>query len=329
MKAIVCAGREAPGRLALRDVAKPVPGKREMLIRVRAATVTPSDVSGMGLVRMSKPFRRFSKRPDAIPGVEFAGVVEAAGSRVTGYKPGDRVFGSAGTAFGAWAEYLCVSGDGVLAPIPSAMSFSQAAGICDGALTALRFLRDKAGVSAGQDVLVIGASGGVGSYAVQLARYFGCDVTGVCSAGSAGLVKSLGAVRVIDYAAEDFTRTAWRYDVIFDVAGKSSFKRCKNILKPRGIYLTTIPSPAIMLQMLLTRSGSGKKALFAATGLAKRGVKIQALGLLRELAEAGKLISVKDRQYPFAKIQEAVRYVGLGHKRGNVIIVPEPAVGAP
>jgi NADPH:quinone reductase-like Zn-dependent oxidoreductase len=323
VKAIIYKGKGTPNRLTLRQVIKPEAVNHEVLIKVNAATVTASDIGGMGLISLSRPLRRFSAQPDLIPGVEFAGVVEATGKQVRNYKAGDRVFGSAGTRFGAWAEYICLPEASVMAQIPSNMTFDDAAGICDGALTALHFLMNKAKMEKGQSVLINGASGSVGSYAVQLAKSMQCSVTGVCSPNHAELVRSLGADLVIDYHKEDFTRNGQTYDIVFDAAAKSTFRQCKQILKPKGIYLTTVPSPGIMLSMLLTLNGGGKRALFAATGLAKRDVKIKALSLIRELIQAGELTSVVDRHYPLEQISEALRYIGQGHKQGSVLISAE------
>lgn len=323
MKAIVYTGKGSPDGLTLRQVKKPEAGDNELLIKIQAATVTASDVGGMGLIRLSRPFRRFSDQPDMIPGVEFAGIVEATGKKVIHYRVGDRVFGSAGTGFGAWAEYICLKEDAVLAPMPENMDFNDAAGICDGALTALHFLMNKAKAEKGQSVLINGASGSVGTYAVQLAKHLQCSVTAVCSAGNTELVSSLGADRVIDYNREDFTQIGQTFDIVFDVAAKSSFLKCKRILKPNGVYLTTIPSPGILSAMLLTRIVGGKRALFAATGLAKRQVKFKALQMICKLLRSGELKSVVDRSYPFEQIPDALRYVGQGHKKGSVIIAQE------
>jgi len=326
MKAIVYAGKGTPDKLTLNELEKPMAKENEVLIKIHAATITPSDIEGMGLILISRLFRGFSKQHTAIPGVEFAGVIEAAGKEVKQYKAGDQVFGSAGTSFGAWAEYICLPEDGVLALIPSTMNFSDAAGLCDGALTALLFLLNKAKIANGQSVLINGASGSVGTYAVQFAKYYGCDVTGVCGTGNMELVKALGANHVIDYTKENFLRSEQSYDIIFDAVGKSSFAQCKRLMKHGGIYLTTIPSPAIFLQMLWTRMRDGKKAFFTATGLAKRGVKIKALHLIRELAQTGSLKSVVDRCYSLEQSSDALKYVAQGHKKGNVIISPEYAL---
>ena len=323
MKAIVYKGKGTSDGLALKQVEKPIAGNHEVLIRIRAATVTPSDISGMGLVLLSRPFHRFSSQFDAVPGVEFAGVVEETGIKVRHYRTGDRVCGSAGTSFGAWAEYILMPDDGVMAQMPAGMSFDEAAGICDGMMTAHHFLVNKAKMEKGQSILINGASGSVGTCAVQLAKLAGYQVTGVCGTSHTELVHSLGAHRVIDYSKEDFTSSAERYDIVFDTVAKRTFMQCKKVLKPRGVYLATAPSMGIFLAMLLTRIGGGKRALFAAAGLAKRRVKTRALRLIGELLRDGNLQSVVDRRYPLEQIRDALTYVGQGHKKGSVVITPE------
>lgn len=226
------------------------------------------------------------------------------------------MFGSAGTRFGAHAEYKAVSAEGLLAPLPNGLSYDQAVAIADGALTALPFLRDVAGLRSGQKILVNGASGSVGSAAVQLAKHFEADVTAVCSTTNVELVASLGADTIIDYISEDFTTHRDAYHVIFDAVGKSSFARCKPALQKAGIYLTTVPSLRIMLQMLTSKIGS-KSAKIAFTGLTQT---TENLILLNDLAEAGVLRPVIDRHYPLERIAEAHTYVETGHKKGSVII---------
>lgn len=323
MKAIVYTGKGTRDGLALKQVEKPMAGDHEVLIRVRAATVTPSDKDAVGLMLLSRPFRRFSSHPDAVPGVEFAGVIEETGKKVRHYKVGDRVFGSAGTNYGAWAEYILLPDSGVLAPMPAGMSFEEAAGICDGMMTAHHFLMNKAEMERGQSILINGASGSVGTCAVQLARYAGCEVTGVCGSAHVDLVRSLGAQRVIDYSKENFLSSGERYDIIFDTVAKRSFTQCKKALKPYGVYLTTAPSLGIFLAMVLTRIGGGKRALFSPAGLAKRRVKIRALRLIGKLFQDGKLQQVVDRRYPLEQIRDALKYVGQGHKQGSVVIATE------
>jgi NADPH:quinone reductase-like Zn-dependent oxidoreductase len=312
MKAVVYDKYGPPEVLQLKELIKPVPKDNEVLIRVHGAIVTSSDCAN----RRGAPFigRFFTGliRPKITLGVELAGEIEAIGKDVKSFKEGDQVFASTGTSFGAHAQYKCLPEDGVLAIKPTNMTFGEAAAVCDGATTALFFLRDKANIQRGNKVLINGASGSVGSFAVQLAKYFGAEVTGVCSTANLEMVRSLGADNVIDYTKEDFTKTGQTYDIIFDTVGKSSFSRCKKSLKQRGIYLVTLPR----LTAILPKIGT-KKAKFAAAGLhyAKED-----LVFLKELIEAGKIRSVIDRGYPLEQIAEAHRYVEKGHKRGNVAI---------
>lgn len=290
------------------------------MIHVHAAVVTPADIA----FRKGEPFlgRVFTglSRPKLIPGVEFAGDIEAVGTAVTLYQRGDQVFGTAGTGFSAHAEYLCLGEEGVVASKPTTITYEEAVSVCDGALTALVLLRDEAHIQRGQKVLINGASGAVGAAAVQLARYFGADVTAVCSTTNGALVKSLGAETVIDYTKEDFTKNGQTYDIIFDAVGKSSFSHCKGSLTPRGVYLATVPSLAILLQTVWTAKIGSKKAIFTTAGLKQRKANLL---FLRELVEAGKLQAVIDRRYPLEHIAEAHRYVEKGHKKGNVVITVE------
>ncbi|CUS04694.2 Alcohol dehydrogenase zinc-binding domain protein [Candidatus Promineifilum breve] len=269
MKSVQCVRYGTPDVLRLVDAAKPTPKDNELLIRVHATAVTPSDVA----FRSGDPFvfRLFTGllRPKYFPGTELAGVVEAVGPAVNSFKPGDAVLGATGTDFGAYAEYKCLAEDGLVAHKPANMTFGDAVHLTDGGLTSLVFLRDHARLQPGQSILINGASGSVGAYAVQLAKYYGAVVTGVCSGPNARLVESIGADQVIDYARQDFTRNGKTYDVIFDAVGKSSFARCAGALKPGGIYMTTVPSLNIILQMARTLVGD-KKAVFAATGLKQR-----------------------------------------------------------
>jgi NADPH:quinone reductase-like Zn-dependent oxidoreductase len=261
---------------------------------------------------------------EPIPGAELAGEIEAVGKDVKRFKQGDQVFGSVVTGGGTYAEYISLPEDGALAIKPANMTYEEAAAVCDGALTALPFLRDKGHIQSGQEVLIYGASGSIGTYAVQLAKYFGAEVTGVCSTTNLEMVKSLGAAKVIDYTKEDFTKSDQTYDVIFDVVNKSSFSRCKSSLKERGIYLTTAPTPAIIiLQMLWTSKIGSKKAIFGSTGLRPASEKTEDLIYFKGLIEEGKIKSVIDRRYPLEQIAEAHRYVEKGHKKGNVVITFE------
>jgi NADPH:quinone reductase-like Zn-dependent oxidoreductase len=295
-----------------------MPLENELLIRVQATAATPSDVA----FRSGKPFltRFFSglRRPKYIPGTEVAGEVVAVGRGVTRFQPGDLLVGAAGTKFGAYAEYICLPEDGVIARRPANMSAAEATHVIDGGLTSLVFLRDHARLQPGQSILINGASGSVGSFAVQLAKYYGAVVTGVCSGANAELVKSLGADKVIDYTRHDFTGDGQTYDVIFDAVGKSSFGRCRRSLKPGGVYMTTVPSARIFVDMARTKVSGGRRALFAATGLSQR---TENLVFLTELYEAGTIRSVVDRCYPLEEIVAAHRYVETERKRGEVAVV--------
>jgi NADPH:quinone reductase-like Zn-dependent oxidoreductase len=222
--------------------------------------------------------------------------------------------------FGAYAEYKCMPEDRALAIKPANMSYEEAASVPNGALTALPFLRDQGKIQSGQAVLIYGASGSVGAAAVQLAKYYGAEVTGVCSTMNVEWVKSLGADQVIDYTREDFTENGKLYDIIFDTVGKRSFAECKGSLTKAGIYLATVPTPAIMFQALWTAKSSNKKVKFVAAGLRSASEKIKDLVFLTELIEAGKIKAVIDRCYPLEQTAEAHRYVEQGHKKGNVVI---------
>jgi NADPH:quinone reductase-like Zn-dependent oxidoreductase len=321
MKAIACPKYGTPDVLQLQELEKHTPKDNEVRIRIYAAVVTPSDCA----FRKADPFMtRFIYgllRPKyTILGVEFAGEIESVGKDVTLFKEGDQVYGMSPNRFGAHAEYMCLPEDKAEFIKPTNATYEEAAGVCDGATTALTFLRDTAKIQSGQKVLINGASGSVGAYSVQLAKYFGAEVTGVCSTSNLEMVKSLGADQVIDYTQEDFTKNGQTYDVIFDAVGKSSYSRCKDSLKQRGVYLTTAPTPGIMLQMLWTSKIGSKKAIFTAAGLKQSK---ENLAFLKDLFETGKIKSVIDRRFPLEQIAEAHRYVEKGHKKGNVVITLE------
>ncbi len=303
MKAIVCNKYGAADVLQLTEVAKPVPKDNEVLVKVHATTVTIGDV----IMRSGKhPDSTFytlmlhlvfglSKPKSPILGMELAGEIEAIGKKVTKFKKGDAVFASTfSLKMGAYAEYKCFPENGVLTIKPANISFEQAATIPGGGMTALIVLR-KANIQSGQDVLIYGASGAVGTNAVQLAKYFGAEVTGICSSTNLELVKTLGADKVIDYTKEDFTQNFESYDIIFDAVGKLSSSKAKGSLTRKGIYLNVLRD-------------SGNKE------------NVKDLLFLKQLIESGELQPVVDRQYPFEQIAEAHRYVEQGHKKGNVVI---------
>jgi len=322
MKAIVYTKYGPPDVLKLAEVAKPTPKDNEVLIKVHATSVTTGDCNARGFVFVPRGFGLISrlmfgyrKPRKTILGVEVAGEIEAVGKDVKLFRKGDQVFGIDGVRLGAYAEYKCMPEEGGLTTKPANLTHAEAAAIPNGALTALTFLKKLANVQPGQKILIIGASGSVGSAAVQIAKYLGAEVTGVCSTANVKLVKTLGADRVIDYTREDFTKSGQTYDVIFDTVGKTSFSKCKNALNPQGRYLAGAPGLPEFGQMLWTSIMGGKKVLAGMSSERKEDLII-----IKELVEAGKIKPVIDRCYPLEQTAEAHRYVDQGHKKGNVVI---------
>lgn len=325
MKAIVYTKYGPPEVLQIKEVEKPVPKEKEILVKIKATTVTVADIRSRSFTvptvfwlpaRMTLGFRQPKKE---ILGMELAGEVESVGKEVKRFKEGDQVFAASLVGFGAYAEYLCLPEDGPVSIKPAAITYAEAAAIPIGARTALFFLR-KANLQSGQKVLVYGASGSVGSYAIQIAKYFGAHVTGVCSTSNLEWVNSLGADEVIDYTAEDFSTKDAEYDVVFEAVNKSSFLACMKVLKKDGIYIN-VTEPLPSLQMLWTQLTSGKKLLLSRNSPESS----EALTFLSELVERGKLKVVIDRYFEFDEIVGAHRYVEQGHKKGNVVINVEPS----
>lgn len=321
MKAVVCLGYGPPEVLQIREVETPRPKDNEILVKVRATTVTVADSRMRGFrVPLSYwlPARiaiGLTKPKKTILGTEVAGEVESVGKDVKLFKKGDQIVGHTGHGgSGTYAEYTCLSETGVVTMKPSNMTSEESAAIPMGGLTALYFVR-KGNVQSGQRVLIYGASGSVGTFAVQLAKYFGAEVTGVCSTTNLELVKSLGADKVIDYTKEDFTKKGETYDVILDAVGKSPYSGSVRSLKKGGVYLHAVAAPAVSIRMRWTSMTSGKRLVGGTTSGTKED-----LVFLSGLAEAGKLRPVIDRRYPLEQIVEAHRYVDKGHKKGNVVI---------
>lgn len=324
MKAYICEKFGPPEVLRLTEVEKPQPGENEILIKVHATTVNAADcnIRGQsyipaGLGFMARMMLGFKKPRIPITGSVVAGEVEAVGKKVTSFKAGDHVYGT-GPGLGGYAEYVCRPEKDALALKPENISFEEAAVVPYGALTALYFLREVAGVSPGQKVLINGASGGVGVYAVQIARYLGAEVTGVCSTRNLEFVGSLGAHKVIDYTKEDPARSGESWDAILDVVvGKTSFQRFKGSLAPRGYYLAVAGGLNDMIAMIRTSVTGGKKVKFGGGSSCE---KKEFLLFLNELIEAGKLTMVVDKTFPFADLVEAHRYTESGARRGSVAV---------
>jgi len=323
MKAIVFQRYGPPEVLSLREIEAPVPQAGEILVRVHAAAVFPQDwhcLRGTPLLArlmaggLLKPGHR-------VLGSDVAGRVEAVGDSVAAFKPGDDVFGFS-FKHGGFAEFVCLRVSGIVLKKPAGLSFEEAAAVPVASLMALMGLRDKGKVKPGQKVLINGASGGIGTFAVQIAKAFGAKVTGVCSTRNLELVSSLGADRVIDYTQEDFTQGAERYDVIFDVVAKRTFSECRRALAPNGIYVTTHFSPGLLLRSLWTALTSGRRL----KPMLQRPTQAD-LAVVKELIEAGAVRPVIDRRYPLVEVPEAIAYVEKGHARGKVIINIEGVVG--
>jgi len=314
MRAVVYDRYGPPEVLRLEEVERPVPRDDEVLVRIHATTVTRTDCGLRSAEYFVSRFFTGLLRPKRkILGMELAGEVEAVGAAVTEFVVGDRVFG---VGSGANAEYVCVREKGALAHMPADMTFEGAAAVCDGVCIALSCLR-KADLREGRSILIYGASGSIGTAAVQLAKHFGCDVTAVCNTKNVGLVRSLGADEVIDYLQEDFTKNGKTYDIIFDAVGKHSFRRCRRSLKPGGMYIETDLGFMwhVPILALLTRWIGDKRVTLGIAKYTKEDVLF-----LKELIEAGKYRAVIDRSYPLEDVVEAHRYVDTQQKTGNVVL---------
>jgi NADPH:quinone reductase-like Zn-dependent oxidoreductase len=317
MKAILCTKYGSPDVLQLKEVAKPVPKDNEVLIRIYATTVNRTDCA---LLRAEPFFSRFVtgifKPKEPILGTEFAGIIEAVGKTVASYEVGDKVFGFNESGFGSHAEYMTISEDEALTTMPRNITYEQAAASTEGAHYAHNFIK-KVDLRSGQEVLVNGATGAIGSAAVQLLRYFGVNVTAVCNGKDIELVRSLGADRVLDYTKEDFTKDGQKYDFVFDTVGKSSFAKCRPLLEPNGVYISSeLGFMAQNVLFALTTPIIGNKKVIFPLPTDCRGSVL----FVKKLIEEGNFRTVIDRKYPLEQVVEAYKYVEKGQKVGNVVI---------
>ena len=328
MKAIVCTKYGPPDVLQLKEVEKPIPKDNEVLIRIYAATVTMGDCEIRSLkfyrflrvlMRLAVGFRRPRKK-NSILGQELAGEIEAVGKDVKLFKKGDQIFAVTGFHFGAYAEYVCLHEEGkedVVILKPDNMTYEEAAVVPIGGLEALHYLR-KANIQRGQTILISGASGSIGTFAIQLAKYYGAEVTGVGNPKSLEVMKSIGADKVFDYTKEDFTKNSETYDVIFDVIGKSPFSSCSGSLNEKGTYL--LANPKISFINREKRASKKRDMKFISGNMDSKIERTEQLNFLKGLIEAGMIKSVIDRSYPLEQIVEAHAYVEKGEKVGNVVI---------
>lgn len=328
MKAITYTEYGSPDVLQLREIAKPAPKDGEILIRIRATrvnygdmlarkfgSITTKEFNMPGIFLLPTRLEFGIRKPKKyILGSEFSGEVESVGKDVKRFKVGNAVFGYRGPSFGAYAEYLCMPESGLVTHKPANMSFEEAALIPYGALTALSHFK-KVSIQPGQKVLIIGASGGIGSAGVQLAKYFGAEVTGVCSTAKLEFVKALGADKVIDYTKENVTQSGEKYDLIYDILGKSSFEKCQSILTPKGILLYASFKVKQLIQMMQTSKSTGRKVICTFSS-----ENLDDLNFIKGLVEAGKYKTLIDKRFPLEETAEAHRYYESGKNTGNVVI---------
>jgi len=324
MKAIVATAYGNHEVLKLQQVEIPQVKENEILVKVVNASATTADTMMLtGKPYISRLFMGFNKPKSEIPGTGFAGTVVEIGKHVAQFKKGDAVFGETLFGFASNAEYICIPEDSIVLHKPENLPFSEAAGFCDGHLTSINFLKELGKITSGQKVLINGASGSLGTSAVQLAKYFGAEVTGVCSSSNIGLVKSLGADFVIDYTKEDFTSLDKKYDIIYDTLGKIPFRKAKKALASGGLYLSPVLKAGLLFSMLRTSVFGRQKAQFAATGMKPQKQLKELLNELLVIFHSGNLRTIIDRQFPLEKVAQAHEYIASGRKKGNVVIVVE------
>ena len=321
MKASICTKYGGPEVYQVLDIETPEIGDNEVLVKIYRAVVSPTDVnfrSGKPLI--ARLFSGLLKPKKKIHGEMFTGEVVEVGSNVTDFNVNDMVYGTNDMKLGSYAEYLAIDVKSALKKVPDDLNYKDCLPLLDGGITALPFLKEAGKIKEGASVLIIGASGAVGSMAVMIAKHFKTTVTGVCSTANVENVKSLGADFVIDYKNEDYSKNKDQYDIVFDAVGKSSYGKAKPTLKKQGIYITTVPTPGVMVQALFRKKSQSKRATFMAAGLRKPNVKIQDLLYLEELLRANELKPLHGKVYPLDELGNAQTYVEGGHKVGNVTI---------
>lgn len=320
MKAIIATAYGKPDVLQIQEISTPTPKDNEVLIKIHAAAVTAADtMMRVPIPAIGRLFLGLTKPKHPVPGTGFSGVIEAIGQNITDFKIGDEVFGESVSTFGTYAEYLCIQPK-VLALKPTALTHAEAAPICDGPVTSLNFLKNLGNIKPGDNVLINGAAGSLGTAAVQLAKHFGANVTGVCSSGNIDFIQSLGADIVIDYTKDNFTQYTNAYDIIYDTVGKSSFSKCKNALTQNGCYLSPVLGLPLLFQMIRTSKIGNKKAKFSATGALPAPEVLTLLHEVIEIIEAGNLKSVIDKHFPLDQAADAHRHVETGHKKANIVL---------
>ncbi|UKN00456.1 NAD(P)-dependent alcohol dehydrogenase [Paracrocinitomix mangrovi] len=321
MKSIIVNAYGGPEVLKLKNTEKPTPKSNEVLIKIQATSVTrASTMMRTGTPYFGRLFTGISKPKVKTPGTDLAGIVEAIGAEVTNFQVGEKVIAATDLKCGAYAEYICMSENEMIVHQPENISAEEATGIVDGGSTAIAFLTEQVTIKAGDKVLINGASGSIGSAAIQLAKEFGAEVTAVCSGKNSSLVKELGADQVLDYTKNELANNSEQFDVIFDTVGKLSFRKAKKNLSVKGVYLTPVMEFPTLMHMLFINPFSKKKLKFAATGLRKQDQRMRDLLKITDLLANNKLKTVIDKVYTLEQIQDAHKYVDAGHKRGNVII---------
>lgn len=321
MKSIIVNAYGGPEVLKLKNIEKPTPKSNEVLIKIEATSVTAaSTMMRTGTPYFGRLFTGITKPKVKTPGTDLAGIVHSVGKDVRTFKRGDKVIAATDLKCGAYAEYIILSEDEIIVHQPNNITAEEATGIVDGGVTALAFLTDQVRIKPGDKILINGASGSIGTAAVQLAKDFGADVTAVCSGKNVELVKQLGADQVYDYTKNELVKSVDQFDVIFDTVGKMSFRKAKKHLSERGVFLTPVLEMPALMTMMFVNPFSKKKLKFAATGLRKKEQRMRDLKKITEMLANNKLKTVIDKVYALEQIQDAHKYVDAGHKRGNVIV---------